>query len=262
MDTRDIKRDKEDRRESEALVRYDNKDPGRRHDRERSRDRDRERSDRHHTYRRDRERSDRDYRSEKYEKRDRHRSDRHDRRDNRHEGYRRRDDHGRRDYERSPKRRRTSRSPKGRNRSPSPPDPNIPDIYKYTFVSPIAEGVFGNVFLARGENNVKFAIKRLKLSSPDSYDPQYKREIDILKECDHKNIVKLKEVTKNAKNEKFLVLEYCPLEFKDVLSHVVLPSQIKNVIHQLLSGLDYIHNKNIIHRDLKPDNSTLSMLWN
>jgi cell division cycle 2-like protein len=114
--------------------------------------------------------------------------------------------------------------------------------------------MFGNVFLAKDSNNVKLAIKRLKLSSPDYYDPQYKREIEVLQECDHKNIIKLKEVVRNSKNEKFLVLEYCPLEFKSAMANVISASQIKNVIQQLLTGLEYIHEKNIIHRDLKPDN--------
>jgi serine/threonine protein kinase len=125
-------------------------------------------------------------------------------------------------------------------------------------VSAIGSGVFGNVFLAKDADGTKVAIKRIRLSSPKHYDPQYKREIEVLSLCDHKNVTKLIEVVQSKKNEKFLVLEHCDTDFKVVMSKSTGLPQLKNVMIQLLEGLTYIHSLNIIHRDLKPDNLLFS----
>jgi len=121
-------------------------------------------------------------------------------------------------------------------------------------VSPIGSGVFGSVFLAKDSSGLNVAIKRLRLSSPANYDPQYKREIEVLGLCDHPNIIKLIEVVTNKKNEKFLVLEHCDIDFTVVIGSVQSRAQLKNIMLQLLDGLEYLHSKNVIHRDLKPDN--------
>jgi serine/threonine protein kinase len=157
-------------------------------------------------------------------------------------------------------------------------------------VSAIGAGVFGNVYLAKDAQGNKVAIKRLRLSHPSHYDPQYKREIEVLQQCDHKNVVKLIEVVQSKKCEKYLVLEHCHTDFKVVTGKTTGIAQLKNVMLQLLDGvslmvsssyfvfdeilfelifflrpfffsplgLEYIHSKNIIHRDLKPDNLLFS----
>lgn len=35
-------------------------------------------------------------------------------------------------------------------------------------------------------------------------------------------------------------------------------NDIKNIIYQILKGLQYVHSKNISHRDLKPENVLIS----
>jgi serine/threonine protein kinase len=125
-------------------------------------------------------------------------------------------------------------------------------------VSAIGAGVFGNVYLAKDAEGRKVAIKRIRLSNPNTYHPQYKREIEVLQRCDHPNVVKLIEVVQSKINEKYLVLEHCHTDFKVVMSKSIGIAQTKNVMLQLLTGLEYIHSQNIIHRDLKPDNLLFS----
>jgi len=160
----------------------------------------------------------------------------------------------------SPERKR-SKSPelkRPKRPTPSPPRTDLRSIYEYKMISPIGSGVFGNVYLAKNAEGKKVAIKRLRLSNPNQYDPQYKREIEVLNLCEHLNIVKLIEVVMSKKNEKYLVLEHCDIDFKAVMSKSIGIAQLKNVMLQLLDGLEYIHSKNIIHRDLKPDNILFS----
>jgi len=82
------------------------------------------------------------------------------------------------------------------------------------------------------------------------------REIDNLKACEHKNIIKLVEVVANKNNEKFLVFEYCPYDLKTLLneSTTLGLSIVKSIMQQLFAGLKYLHTKGILHRDVKPEN--------
>jgi len=181
-------------------------------------------------------------------------------RDNGRDSYRDRGRDGGRDRDRGDRDRKRGREssrdrapePK-KPRSPSPPDPSWSDIYKYNYMSPIAEGAFGSVFLARDPQENKVAIKRLNLSAPPSYNPSYKREIDVLTKCTHPNVIRMIEVAVNKKNERFLVFDYYPYTFKTVVKGLN-GSQLKNVMIQLLNGMEYLHSQKVIHRDLKPDN--------
>jgi len=96
----------------------------------------------------------------------------------------------------------------------------------------------------------------LKLSPQDDNDGTYLREIENLKECEHKNIIKLIEVVTNKNCEKFLVFEYCSYDLKTLLSESapIGISIVKSIMHQLFAGLTYLHTKGILHRDVKPDN--------
>lgn len=103
-------------------------------------------------------------------------------------------------------------------------------------ISAIGAGVFGSVFLAKDPDGNKVAIKRIRLSHPQHYDPQYKREIEVLQLCQHPNIVRLVEVVQSKKHEKYLVLEHCHTDFRVVTGKNTGIAQLKNVMLQLLEG--------------------------
>ena len=80
-----------------------------------------------------------------------------------------------------------------------------------TFIKPIGKGSFGQVYLTSKANLQEyFATKVIKKSVADS--PKVKKyfhnEIEILKEINHKNIMKLLEVKQNSENY-YLVCEFC-----------------------------------------------------
>ena len=86
-----------------------------------------------------------------------------------------------------------------------------------------------------------------------------KYEIDILKNLDHPNIVRLYEVYED-KSSIYLVTELCSggeLFDEIVARHQFSERDAAVVIKQCLSAIAYCHNKKVAHRDLKPENILL-----
>ncbi|KAI3402536.2 hypothetical protein KGF56_004628 [Candida oxycetoniae] len=94
-----------------------------------------------------------------------------------------------------------------------------------------------------------------------------KKEIEILKQCNHPNIVKLYTVIDDLKFDKILlVLEYCKYGevdwkhynhyYEKYSKHKLRqPLNLNKILREILNGLEYLHDyKHIIHRDLKPSN--------
>lgn len=81
-------------------------------------------------------------------------------------------------------------------------------------------------------------------------------EIDIMRELDHPNIIKLFEVFEDTRFV-YLVMELCEGGelFDKIIENIhFTESTARYYFHQMMSALSYIHSKNICHRDLKPEN--------
>ncbi|KAL4807250.1 kinase-like domain-containing protein [Aspergillus unguis] len=124
----------------------------------------------------------------------------------------------------------------------------------------IEEGSYGWVSrakeLATGEI---VALKKLKLdNSPDGFPVTGLREIQTLLEARHQNVVYLREVVMgNKMDEVYLVMGFLEHDLKTLLDDMrepFLPSEIKTLLLQFISGLDFLHSQWIMHRDLKTSN--------
>lgn len=85
-------------------------------------------------------------------------------------------------------------------------------------------------------------------------------EIQILREINHQNIVRLFDIQK-AKDYIYLVMEYCPIG--DLAQYLrrqkyLAESQVKVFVIQISHALKELRKHNIVHRDLKPQNLLLS----
>lgn len=107
------------------------------------------------------------------------------------------------------------------------------------------------------------ALKRVRMDQEkDGIPISGLREIQVLKACNHKNIVKLNEVlVGKSLDSLFISMEYCEQDLGALLDNMTKPfseSQTKCIMLQLLQGLRYLHSHFIIHRDLKVSNLLLT----
>lgn len=122
----------------------------------------------------------------------------------------------------------------------------------------LGEGTYGVVYKVRDKHtNQIIALKQIWLENEDEGMPSTAmREIAILKELNHVNIVKLVDVIYEPSQKRLdLAFEYCEFDLKKFMKSLSQPlnhEQIKVFMKQLLEGLVHCHNRRIIHRDLKP----------
>jgi len=134
---------------------------------------------------------------------------------------------------------------------------------EYILGQTLGEGEFGKVKLGwKKDGTVQVAIKLIRLEalgSNQSRLPKIRREISILRELSHPNIVRLHEMVE-TKAVIGIILEYASGGelFDYILNQRYLKdNSARRLFAQLVSGVGYLHKKGIVHRDLKLENLLL-----
>ncbi len=133
----------------------------------------------------------------------------------------------------------------------------------YEIGKKIGGGTYGIVFLSLNKRTKeKVAIKAMKKLKKDNktLNEDILKEIEMLKTLDHQNIINIFEFYEGDYNF-YIVTEYCQsgnLLDKINKTNLQISESITSVIiFQILSAINYCHQRNIIHRDLKPENIML-----
>ncbi|KAM6423516.1 serine/threonine-protein kinase ULK1 isoform 1-T1 [Liasis olivaceus] len=126
----------------------------------------------------------------------------------------------------------------------------------------IGHGAFAVVFKGRHREKpeVEVAIKCINKKNLAKSQTLLGKEIKILKELKHDNIVALYDFQEMA-NSVYLVMEYCNGgDLADYLHSMRTLSEdtIRLFFQQIAGAMKILHSKGIIHRDLKPQNILLS----
>ncbi|KAG6480423.1 hypothetical protein ZIOFF_063923 [Zingiber officinale] len=147
----------------------------------------------------------------------------------------------------------------------------LPFANLYEKVEKIGEGTYGVVYRARDRlTNETIALKKIRLKNEEKgVSSTAIREISLLKEMQHSNVVRLQDVVHTEKRV-YLVFEYldldlkkfmdsCPEFAKDprlVKTHNVDACDNATKIYHVdeLHENEFAENSQVLHRDLKPQN--------
>jgi len=135
---------------------------------------------------------------------------------------------------------------------------------KYQKLEKIGEGTYGIVYKAKDKKTGELlALKKIRLEAEDEGIPSTAiREISLLKQLQHPNIVRLYDVVHTEK-KLTLVFEFLDQDLKKYLDacgdNGLDIYTVKSFLFQLLQGIAYCHQHRVLHRDLKPQNLLINM---
>mmetsp|Transcript_120369 Transcript_120369/g.220428 ORF Transcript_120369/g.220428 Transcript_120369/m.220428 type:complete len:1026 (+) Transcript_120369:64-3141(+) len=133
----------------------------------------------------------------------------------------------------------------------------VDDFYEISRTN-LGRGSFGSV--VKSEHLSSHEMRAIKQMDKGGIEIEHVvREVQIMKELDHPNIIRLIE-TFHDRNIVYMVMELC--EGTDLFDAIIAAGGLKEgpaaiVIQQAAQSLNYIHGCQICHRDLKPENFLL-----
>lgn len=145
-------------------------------------------------------------------------------------------------------------------------------VEKYELNVQVGEGTYGQVYKATERvTGDQVALKRVRLENEkEGFPITAVREIKILRQLNHHNVVKLLDIVtdrqsasdlRNDKVNFYLVFEYVDHDLTGLLeaaANNLIPAfttdQIASMFKQLLQGLEYCHKAKFLHRDIKCSN--------
>ncbi|KAM6457107.1 cyclin-dependent kinase 18 isoform 1-T2 [Liasis olivaceus] len=127
----------------------------------------------------------------------------------------------------------------------------------YVKLEKLGEGTYATVFKGRSKLTKNLvALKEIRLEHEEGAPCTAIREVSLLKNLKHANIVTLHDII-HTKCSLTLVFEYLDSDLKQYLDNcgnLMSTYNVKIFMFQLLRGLSYCHQHKILHRDLKPQN--------
>uniref|UniRef100_A0ABM5GR14 Cyclin-dependent kinase-like 2 n=1 Tax=Pogona vitticeps TaxID=103695 RepID=A0ABM5GR14_9SAUR len=133
---------------------------------------------------------------------------------------------------------------------------------KYEILGLVGEGSYGMVMKCRNKETGRVvAIKKFLESEDDKMVKKIAmREIKLLKQLRHENLVNLLEVCKKKKRW-YLVFEFVDhtvLDDLEMFPNGLDYNKVRKYLYQIIKGIGFCHSHNIIHRDIKPENILVS----
>ncbi|KAI5824117.1 Pkinase-domain-containing protein [Schizophyllum commune Tattone D] len=129
----------------------------------------------------------------------------------------------------------------------------------YIQLEKLGEGTYATVYKGRSRTtNEIVALKEIHLDAEEGTPSTAIREISLMKELKHVNIVRLYDVI-HTETKLTLIFEFCDGDLKRHMDQhgdrgALRPDVVRSFMYQLLKGTAFCHENQVLHRDLKPQN--------
>ncbi|KAH6566766.1 hypothetical protein BASA50_000976 [Batrachochytrium salamandrivorans] len=128
---------------------------------------------------------------------------------------------------------------------------------RYIRLEKLGEGTYATVYKGKSrQTSETVALKEIHLDPEEGAPSTAIREISLMKELKHINIVRLYDVI-HTERTLTLVFEFMDQDLKkfmDLNGGALDPLLCRNFMFQLIRGIMFCHDNRVLHRDLKPQN--------
>ncbi|KAH7103982.1 kinase-like domain-containing protein [Auriculariales sp. MPI-PUGE-AT-0066] len=126
----------------------------------------------------------------------------------------------------------------------------------YRRLEKLGEGTYASVFKGVSRTGEVVALKEIRLDPEEGTPSTAIREISLMKNLDHPNVLKLYDVI-HSEAMLTLVFEFCEYDLKRYMDSfgergALPPDTVRSFFGQLLKGIAVCHENRVLHRDLKP----------
>ncbi|MGE0491150.1 MAG: serine/threonine-protein kinase [Vulcanimicrobiota bacterium] len=136
---------------------------------------------------------------------------------------------------------------------------SAPRAGPYELGPTLGRGAMGTVFAVANDPARVVKLLHPHLADEPQFLARFKREVDALRQLDHRNIVRLEDWGEHE-GVPYLVMERVEgTSLRALMAGERIPiEKVVELFGQILEGVWHGHRCNIIHRDLKPDNLVLT----